>query len=383
MSGIGGASGRLGTAGPLFAGAHQPARRDFGITQVMAGDLRLPVQTRDALKTPFFKLVEFSTGEVPPQGDLLIVTPLSGHFAILARDLIVGLLPYFRVYVTDWVNVRHVPARYGAFGLEKNISSVVAAIKALSPGAAVLGLCQGGVPALAATAVLSQRGETNVPARLILIASPIDPLANPTRVVTLVRSRPLSWYENTLIAPVPECFTGHGRRVYSANLHLLTLSAYLTRHVSQGTDTGAKLLFDDGAEPARFPFFDLYTSLMDLDAQFFLENTRSVFQDCLLPNGALHFEGEPIVPGAIHTTSLLTIEGGRDDIAAPGQTSAAHGLCTAIPTYLRRRLIVPHSGHFSLFYGETWRNTVLPAIRDFRGFRRRGRSAASTSLARI
>src|SRR5262249_45963372 len=182
------------------------------------------------------------------------VAPLSGHFPILMRDLVAGLLPYFRVYVTDWVNVRHVPARYGPFGLERNISSILTMMKKLPPGFNVIGLCQGGVPALAATALISQSEDARIPGCLVLIGSPIDPLVSPTPVVKLLRSRPLSWFEENLITMVPEGFAGRGRRVYPAHQRLLTLWAYLTRHVSEGSDTARKVLLDDGTDPGRFPF---------------------------------------------------------------------------------------------------------------------------------
>ncbi len=369
-------------ASPLFAGGNQPARRSFGICHAAMGGTNLPVRTRDIASAPFCTLVEFSAPDIAPEGDLLVVAPLSGHFPVLARDLVAGLLPYFRVYVTDWTNVRHVSERFGPLGLEGNISLVLDCIEKLAPGLQVLGLCQGGVPALAATALLAGSGGAKMPAGLILIGSPIDPLANPTRVVNLLRSKPLSWFES-VIAPVPEDFSGCGRRVYPAQLHLLPLWAYLNRHIGQGSDTAAKLIYDDGADPAEFPFLDLFTSIMDLDAAFFLENTRDVFHECLLRKGRLLFRGERADPAAIQTTALLTVEGERDDIAAPGQTGAAHRLLSSVPNHLRRRLIVPHAGHFSLFYGDTWRRAVLPAIRAFCGVQKRPRTNAHTNMAHI
>jgi poly(3-hydroxybutyrate) depolymerase len=369
-------------ASPLFAGGEQPARRAFGICQAAIGGANLPVRTRDIASGPFCTLVEFSVPEIARDGDLLVVAPLSGHFPVLARDLIAGLLPYVRVYVTDWTNVRHVPARFGPLGLEGNISAALDCIKWLGPGLQVLGLCQGGVPALAATSLLAGSNGAKTPAGLILIGSPIDPLANPTRVVKLLRSKPLSWFES-MIASVPDDFAGAGRRVYPAQLHLLPLWTYLNRHIGEGSDTAAKLIYDDGTDPAGFPFLDLFTSIMDLDAAFFLENTRDVFHECLLRNGRLSFRGERADPAAIRNTALLTIEGERDDIAAPGQTSAAHRLLSSVPSHLRRRLMVPHAGHFSLFYGDSWRRSVLPAIRAFCGFQGRPRNSAHADMARI
>ncbi len=151
------------------------------------------------------------------------------------------------------------------------------------------------------------------------------------------------------------------------SLHLLALSAYLVRHAAQGSDTAAKLFHDDGDDPRAFPFLDLFTSLMDLDAAFFLENTRDVFHERLLPRGELRFRGELVDWRAIRTTALLTVEGERDDIAAPGQTGAAHALASSLAPRLHRRLVVPHAGHFSLFHGDSWRKAVLPAIKAFCG----------------
>ena len=254
---------------PLFigAGAPQPARRDFGITEAVAGKVRAPVYSRDAIATPFCTLMEFTRSGIAPKADFLVVAPLSGHFPVLLRDLVLGLLPDFRVYVTDWLNVRHIPVDQGPFGLATNIACVLEMMKGLAPGLNVIALCQAGVPALAATALLARNHDPHTPAALILIAAPIDPLANPTRVVQLLRSRPLSWFEANVITTVPEIYSGSGRHVYPAHLHLIPLWAYLTRRLSQGGEIASKILFDDGADPGRFPFLDLYTSIMDLDAK--------------------------------------------------------------------------------------------------------------------
>ncbi len=350
---------------PPFASADQPARRDFGISHIKLAQRHVPISGRDIALMPFCALVEFTRADVPPKANFLVVAPLSGHFPFLLRDLILGLLADYRVYVTDWVNVRHVPAGLGAFGLATNISYVADIIRQLAPGLNVIATCQAGVPALVATAVLAGDRDPHTPAALVLMGAPIDPLANPTRVVRLLRSRPISWFEDKLIAMVPHYFAGAGRPVYPAALHLISLWAYVTRRLTEGGEIASKLLFDDGDDPVRFPFLELYTSIMDLDAEYFLENTKAVFQDCLLREGAFCFQGEPVDLGAIDQTALLTVEGERDDIAAPGQTWAAHGLCRSLPDRLRRHVTVPGSGHFSLFYGDRWRNRVLPVIREF------------------
>lgn len=351
--------------GSRFAGGNQPARRAFGIGELTLGGRTLPVRTRDVAAAPFCTLVEFSASSISPAGDFLIVAPLSGHFPILARDLIIGLLPHFRVYITDWTNARYVPESCGPLGVQGNIGLVLDCIKALPPGLHMLGLCQGGIPAFAAASLLAQHEDAKTPASLVLMGSAIDPLANPTRVVNLIRSRPLTWFKEAVLAAVPENYPGAGRQVYPGELHFLPLWAYLMRHVALGTDTGVKLLLDDGCNPREFPFLDLFSSLMDLDGAFFYENMRDVFHQCLLKRGELRFEGERVVPAAMRTTALMTVEGEFDDIAAPGQTSAAHTLAGGVPDHLRGRLIVPRAGHFSLFYGEIWRSAVLPEICSF------------------
>ncbi len=330
-------------------------------------DALVPVHAYDAVVTPFCTLIEFARRDISPQADLLVVAPLSGHFPFLLRDLVIGLLPRFRVYVTDWINVRHAPAECGTFGLDENITCVLDMMRRLTPDLNVIGLCQGGAAALAATAILAQNDDPRTPASLTLIASPIDPLANPTHVVQLLRSRPLKKKKKNLIGTVSGEHAGRGRRVYPADRHLIPLWLYLARHLSKGGELASKLLFDDGTDPDRFPFLDLYISIMDLDAEFFLENTRWLFHECLLRKMALRVQGERADLRAIRTTALLTVEGEHDDIAAPGQTSAALTLCSSLPRRFRNRLLVRGSGHFSLFHGDICRREVLPAIWEFCG----------------
>ena len=349
----------------LFAGGHQPARRDLGISSLTVEDGIVPVRAVDLIKTPFCTVVELARADLEPQSNVLLVAPLSGHFPVLLRDLIIALLPSCRVYVTDWMNIRHVPAKYGSFGLDTNIAYVLDTIRALPAGLNVIALCQSGAPALAATALLAGDRDPRTPASLVLMGSPIDPLANPTGVATLLRSRPLSWFETNLIKSVARRYAGGGRRVYPAHLQLMSLWLYLTRRLSQGGELRTKVFFDDGVDARRFPFFDLFTSIMDLDARFFLENTRALFLESWFREGAFRFQGARVDPAAIDKTSLLTIEGELDDIAAPGQTSAAHALCRSLADRFRHRIVVPGSGHFSLFHGNTCRRHVVPAILQF------------------
>lgn len=352
---------------PLYAGANQPARRGFEVYDVEIDGQRVPVASRDVLETPFYVVSEFVRTDGDPGRSLLVVPPLSGHFAILLRDLVVGLIPSFRVFVAEWVNVRHVGGEHGDFELDDNIGSIVDMIRALPGGLTVVALCQAGVPSLAAAAVLEAGGDAKAPRNLVLVAAPIDPLANPTRIVHLSRSQSLAWMERFMTSEVAPEFEGRGRRVYPAAHQLAALWTYLVRRIPEGGELVRKLASDDGADPDRFPFLDGYTSIMDLDAALFLATIRSIFHDCELSSGTMRFKGEKVDLGAIRRARLLTIEGAWDDIAAPGQTSAAHRLCPAISRRARRSIVVPGCGHFSLFHGNVWRREVLPAILDFAG----------------
>ena len=349
----------------LLAGPDQPARRQLGIEDVEVGGTRIPVVTRDVQSGPFMSLVEIARADAWAAPGVLVVAPLSGHFSVLLRDALLALVADFRVFVTDWINVRHVSAAHGPLGFEGDVRAVHDAMRHLGPATGVVGLCQGGAVALAATALLAADAASSAPRALVLMGAPIDPLANPTRVVGLLRAHSLSWLERNVITIVAGAFAGHGRRVYPAEAHLAALSAYLLRHQLEGGELLGKVWSDDGDDPRRFPFLDLYTSVMDLDADYFLDNTRQLYHECALRAGALVVDGERVAPEAITETALMTVEGELDDIAAPGQTRAAHELCPAIASHERLHLLLGGSGHFSLFHGEVWRRRVHPAVAEF------------------
>jgi poly(3-hydroxybutyrate) depolymerase len=349
----------------LFAGANQPARLSLEIDAIADRAGLVPVSVHDVLQMPFCALTRLVRVDRTDLPKVLVVAPLSCHFTILLRDLVLGLLPFFEVFVTDWVNARHVPVDLGRFDLEGNISCVIEAIRVLGDGPHVIALCQGAVPALAATAHCAQSHLSCSPRSLVLIAAPIDPAANPTRVSRLLRRHELCWYERNLIGKVPAPNPGVGRLVYPGFVQLLGLWAYLTRHVTEGGELLGKLLSDDGADAVRFPFLDLYSAVMDLPAEVFLDIVYHVYQQRTLVRGELMIHDETPALEAIRNTALMTVEGENDDIAAPGQTGRAHDLCPSVPTDARRRLIVPACGHFSLFHGRIWRTQILPEVRGF------------------
>jgi poly(3-hydroxybutyrate) depolymerase len=358
----------------LYAGAEQPARLSLEI-DVIAGDGEpVPVAVDDVLHLPFCALTRLSRSDRKALPKVLLVAPLSCHFPILLRDVVLGLLENCEVFITDWVNARDVPLQCGRFGLAENIAYILEAMRVLGPGLHVLALCQGAVPALVATAHQAESGADCTPVSLVLMAGPVDPAVNPTRVSRMLGARALSWYERNVIMEVPPGRPGKGRLVYPASVQLVGLWSYLARHISAGGELLSKLLRDDGADPLRFPFLDLYSALMDLPAEVFLDIVRHVYCERTLACGQLQVGNANPSLRAIRTTALMTVEGEYDDIAAPNQTARAHALCPSVPDAARGKLVVPACGHFSLFHGGVWRKRVLPHVRAFMA-----RSAETTS----
>jgi poly(3-hydroxybutyrate) depolymerase len=349
----------------LYAGADQPARLSLEIDAIGDKGETVPVVAQDLVHMPFCAVRRMARLDGTDLPKVLVVAPLSSHYPILLRDLVLGLLPGFQVFLTDWVNARHVPVEHGRFDLSNNISHVAGAMRLLAPELNVIALCQGGVPALLATAFHADHTPPCAPRSLTLIAATVDPAANPTRVSRLIRSRTLAWYQENVITKVSPPSAGRGRRVYPGSVQLVGLWAYLARHFREGGELLGKVLCDDGADPVRFPFLDLYTALMDLPAEIFLDTIRHIYLERTLVCATLSVRDRPVDLRSIQATALMTVEGGLDDIAAPGQTQRAHDLTPSVPAHARRRLVVPACGHFSLFHGETWRRRVLPEVQAF------------------
>src|SRR3954451_12226956 len=341
------------------------ARRSFGIDAVRIGSESHPVSEAELMTLPWAALTAFSHPGAP-QRQILVVAPLSGGFPFLLRDLVVGLLRHaHRVAITDWPDARHVPLSHGRFGVGDSISHVASMIRALGPDLHVVAVSQGAVTALAAVALLAAEDRALAPRSLILLGGPIDPLANPTQLVTFVRARSPQWFADNVIETVPAGYPGRGRRVFPRTNQLKMHQAYSWRSFYESGEFTWKLMYDDGEDPVRFPFSLLSSSLMDVAADFFLENLQHVFLDPALPSGTLAVGGTRVDPGVIRCTALMTVEAERDDIAAPGQTRIAQALCLSIPNHLRKHLFLSSAGHFSLFHGSTWRSCVLPAVVAF------------------
>jgi poly(3-hydroxybutyrate) depolymerase len=316
--------------------------------------------------TPFATLRRFRRHGVPAQPKVLVVAPMSGHFATLLRETVRTLLGDHDVYVTDWHNVRDVALREGPFGLDEYTRHVIDFLAHLGPGAHVLAICQPCVAALAAVALMAEDRHPAVPLSLTLMGGPIDCRVNPTEVNRLASSKPIEWFEKNLISTVPWRHRGAGRRVYPGFVQLgAFMSMNRERHLNAFKDYFTHLVagHHDKAEITR-TFYEEYFAVADLSADFYLETVQRVFQDCALAEGRLTYRGRKVDPAAIRRTALLTIEGERDDICAVGQTLAAQDLCSRIPDFLRTHYVQPGVGHYGVFSGKRWQSHVYPVVRE-------------------
>lgn len=341
----------------------RPAWRIDGVT--VKGEEQ-PVVEEVVLRTPFAELLRFSKPGVTGQPKLLVVAPMSGHFATLLRDTVRTALQDHDVYVTDWLNVRDVPLAAGPFGLDEYVEHVMQFTAALGPGGHVLAVCQPTVAALAAVALMAEDDDPATPASLTLMAGPIDCRISPTSVNQLAMSKPIEWFEKNLISVVPWQHAGGGRRVYPG---FVQLSAFISmnreRHENAFKDYYRQLLEGDQerADVTRV-FYEEYLAVADLAADFYLETVAKVFQEFALPQGLLTYRGRKVDPAAIRRTALITIEGERDDICAIGQTLAAQDLASSLRPYMRTHYVQPNVGHYGVFSGKRWQNSIYPIVRD-------------------
>jgi polyhydroxyalkanoate depolymerase len=342
------------------------ARPAFDIHRVTVGNREVAVHEQAALTTPFGTLLHFKKDIETAQPRVLLVAPLSGHFATLLRGTVRTMLPEHDVYITDWHNVRDVALMHGRFGFDEYIEHLIQFLETIGPGGHVVAVCQPCVAALVATAVMAQTGNPAQPRSMTLMAGPIDCRVNPTKVNELANSKPISWFEQNLIATVPLRYPGAFRRVYPGFVQLAAfMSMNIERHLKAHRE-----LYDNIAkgehEKAQVTraFYDEYFAVLDLTAEFYLETVRLVFQEYALPTGKLEFHGERVEPRAIKRTMLLTVEGERDDICAVGQTVAAHDLCAGLRPYLKRHHMQPGVGHYGVFSGNRWNNQIYPLLKN-------------------
>jgi len=342
-------------------------RPRFGIRAVMIEGHEVAVTEEVVASNPFCNLLHFRKHQSCEAPTILVVAPLSGHFPTLLRGTVQALLPDHDVFVTDWANARNVPLLHGRFGLDDFVDLVISSIRFLGPGIHVMAVCQPSVPVLAAVSLLAAGGDPCQPASMILMGGPIDPRANPTEVNHFAEAHSLDWFERTVIAMVPGRYPGAFRRVYPGFLQLAGfLSMNLDRHVSAHWTMFENLVRGDGESAAATrAFYKEYCSVMDLPADFYLHTIKRVFHDHDLPRGSFLVRGHRVEPGAIERTALMTVEGERDDICAPGQTVAAHQLCSRIAAAKKTHHLQAKVGHYGVFHGRRWRNETYPKVRSF------------------
>jgi poly(3-hydroxybutyrate) depolymerase len=342
---------------------------EFGIAEIAVGDTRVPVREEVVVAKPFAELRRFvKQGDVPAgQPRVLLVAPMSGHYATLLRDTVAGLLPAHDVYVTDWINACEVPLAAGSFDLDDYVDYVIEFLTRLGPGAHAIAVCQPSVPVMAAVAIMAAAGHPATPASMTLMGGPVDTRMSPTKPNRLAGSRSLKWFERSVISSVPMLHRGAGRRVYPGFLQLTGfMSMNLDRHVGSAMKHFQHLVRGDGdSAQAHRKFYDEYLAVMDLTAEFYLQTIDIAFQRHLLPRGQWVSRGRKVDAKAIATTALMTVEGELDDISGPGQTRAAHGLCASLPAEKHRHLFVPGVGHYGIFNGSRWRRMILPEVAAF------------------
>jgi poly(3-hydroxybutyrate) depolymerase len=339
----------------------------FGIDRVTIDGSEIAVSEEAVVQHSFCRLVHFRKATAPVQPKLLVVAPLSGHFATLLRGTIATVLPDHDVYLTDWVNARNVPVQEGRFDLDDMILLVIDFIRRLGPGCHVMAVCQPSAPVLAAVSLMAAADDPAQPASMVLMGGPIDPEANPTEVNRFAEAHSLCWFENMVITTVPARYPGAFRRVYPGFLQLAGfLSMNPDRHIDAHWRMFRQLAEGDiDSAAAGRAFYDEYSSVMDLPAEFYLETVERVFQRHDLAHGSFRVRGEPVDPGAIERTALMTVEGERDDICAVGQTVAAQGLCRNLASAKKTHHLQLNVGHYGVFNGRRWNNETYPKVRAF------------------
>ena len=340
---------------------------EFGHEHTKIKGVTVPASETVVLSKPFCDLLHFKkASDKTNDPRVLIVAPLSGHYATLLRDTVRAMLPEHEVYITDWRDARSVPLYEGTFDLDDYVDYVRDFIQLLGQDLHVIAVCQPAVPALIATALMAADDDPCQPRSLTLMGGPIDPRRNPTVVNNHAESKSLDWFEHVVISTVPWPHPGVMRKVYPGFIQLSGfLSMNLDRHI-----TAHQRYFDhmvegdcESAEQHK-RFYEEYLSVMDLPAEFFLQTIRDVFKKYKLPNGTMRHRGKPVDLTAIKRTALMTVEGEMDDICAVGQTEAAQDLCTGVPDKHRFHYVQPGVGHYGVFNGTRWRTEIQPRIRD-------------------
>lgn len=366
-------AGRVGAAGfeLLERMTRKFAKPAFGITatDVDGESRRVRVYEKVVMEKPFCDLIRFRKAGVRKQPKLLIVAPMSGHYATLCRGTVEGLLPYYDVYITDWQNASDVPVSEGLFDLDDYIDYLIEFIEKINQGSNlhVLAVCQPAVPVFAAVSLMNSQKNPKAPKGMILIGGPIDTRKNPTEVNRLAYEKSYEWFEQQVIARVPFNYLGYSRKVYPGFIQLSGfMQMNLDRHIEAHKNLFDHLVEGDGeSADAHRTFYNEYLSVMDIPAEFYLQTIKTVFQEHSLPRGKMVSRGRPVRPQDVTKTACLAIEGERDDISGHGQTKAALSLLKNLPEEKKQYLFAKDVGHYGLFNGRRFRENIVPVIREF------------------
>jgi len=369
--------GRTAAAGAELYGdlTRRYTKPRWGIDSTRINGVDVTVRPVPVWRSPWCRLVHFArdradlrrAGLREFQPAVLLIAPLSGHYATLLRGTVEAFLQDHEVYVTDWVNARMVPMLEGRFDFHDFVDHVAEMLRAVGGRPHVVAVCQPGPPAMAAAALMAEDGDPSRPASTIYMGSPIDARLAPTSTNDLAAAKPFSWFRNNMIYTVPPPYPGAMRRVYPGFVQLFSfMSMNEARHREAHYRYFQQLVRGDGEGADRHhEFYDEYLSVLDLTEEFYLQTIDIVFQRHLLATGELEHRGRPVRPELIEDIALMTVEGEKDDISGVGQTQAAHGLLPRLPDSMRALHVQPEVGHYGVFHGRRFREETYPRIRDF------------------
>jgi poly(3-hydroxybutyrate) depolymerase len=364
---------------PLIAASTQFIERstriftkpNFDIATVDRGGIPLTIKEADVMAKPFCHLKHFqrfydNNQRVEDDPKVLIVAPLSGHFATLLRDTTRAMLPHHDVYITDWVDASRIPLKEGIFNLQNYIDYLLDFMRCLGENVHIIAVCQPSVPVLAMASLLAEYNEPCQPRSMTLMGGPIDTRVNPGKVNEFADEHSMDWFKHTLITTVPSYMEGADRRVCPG---FLMLSGFMSLNLQRHKEAGLKLFEhlvrgDDEEAEAHKRFYDEYRSVLDMPEDYYLDSIRVAFKEHSLPRGILNWRGYVIDPRKIKNTALMTVEGELDDISCPGQTLAAHDLCSSLPQSMKFQHLQKEVGHYGIFNGRRWRTIIQPKIAE-------------------
>lgn len=346
---------------------------EFGLDTTTIDGKKVKVVEKSVMEKPFCTLTHFKRSTDRKDPTILIVAPLSGHFATLLRGTVEALLPHHEVYITEWIDARLVPLSDGRFNLDDYVDYVMEFCRKLGPDTHVMAVCQPAVPVFMAAAIMNAMDDKSKPKTMTLMGGPIDPRVSKTAVTELAEEKPISWFEQSVVTTVPMYYPASGRKVYPGFLQLSGfMQMNLDRHVGSHLKFFQHLIQGDGEDAEKHrKFYDEYLAVMDMTAEFYLQTVEMVFQKHLLAKNEMKWKDpktdklHDVDAAKITKTALLTVEGELDDISALGQTMAAHGLCSELPENLHYNHLQEGVGHYGIFNGSKWRNEIMPRVSAF------------------